>query len=122
MKTFIVVLVVLALAGIAGGQYFGERLFCPECQRQGLKSTVSVLGSSRTLAYAAPYYNEDGNYVQPPDPNTTTTEYECSRGHRFCTKNGRIITPESQAQDSLKIFGGKNEIKADTTGNLLLGH
>lgn len=63
---------------------------CPECGKQGLKSTIQVGNSSATLMRAYPFYDEDGNRHMH-DPNTVSTEYACSNGHdwvghsrRFC--------------------------------------
>lgn len=59
---------------------------CPECVKEGLKSTVHSHGGMTTLLYCAPYYDEEGNY-HDHDWNTTTNSYECSNGHKFSTKH-----------------------------------
>ena len=57
---------------------------CPECVKEGKKSRVMPGISTRTCMYAPPgYYNEDGEWVNIPDPNKTTTQYRCSEGHDF---------------------------------------
>lgn len=56
--------------------------FCPECQKQGLKSRITVGSTYMTLAAVHHYYDEDGNY-QVEDPNYTYTEYTCSNGHHW---------------------------------------
>ena len=55
---------------------------CKECIDEGKKSKVFPGGSSCTLMYCAPFYDEDGNYHHH-DSNTTTTDYSCSNGHRW---------------------------------------
>ena len=57
-------------------------MICPECKRQGLKSRVYVGTSSVTLMYSAPFYDEEGKY-HDHDPNTRTTSYSCSNGHKW---------------------------------------
>ena len=57
---------------------------CPTCEKDGVKHRVYGGGSSTTLMAAPPpYWDEDDNYIVPPDPNTITTVYNCSNGHRF---------------------------------------
>lgn len=57
---------------------------CPICEADGVRHRVYEGGSSSTLMAAPPpYWDEDGNYVVPPDPNIHTTSYTCSNGHRF---------------------------------------
>ena len=55
---------------------------CPECVKNNQKSTMSVGASMTTLMYSAPFYDEEGRY-HSHNPNTTTTEYSCSNGHRW---------------------------------------
>ena len=57
---------------------------CPECQKENKKSTVRLGMCTTTLMYADPgYYDEDGNWVDIPNPNTTFQEYTCSNGHTW---------------------------------------
>lgn len=57
---------------------------CKECEKKKKKYSVYTGMSSTTLiAIPQPYWNEDGQYVSPRDPNTTTQEYSCSNGHRW---------------------------------------
>lgn len=62
---------------------------CDQCVAEGERSRVYV-GYSVTTAMMppSPYYDEDGNYHVPRDPNTTTTHYNCSRGHTWSRKTG----------------------------------
>lgn len=55
---------------------------CPECVKNNQKSIMSVGTSMTTLMYSAPFYDEEGRY-HSHNPNTTTTEYSCSNGHRW---------------------------------------
>lgn len=43
---------------------------------QGVTITTDV-------AAPAPYWDEEGNYIVSPDPNTSSTEYSCSNGHKW---------------------------------------
>jgi hypothetical protein len=58
---------------------------CEECVEAGEKSRVTGGGGSRTLMGHSPYYDEDGIYHNH-DPNTMTSSYSCSNGHRWVTK------------------------------------
>lgn len=59
-----------------------KAVICKECQKAGLQSRVFVVGSSMTLAYTAPFYDEKGNrHVH--DPNATATSYRCDNGHEW---------------------------------------
>jgi len=64
-----------------------EKPTCPECEEQDIdKSEYRVTEgmSTRTLVQpGSPYWNEDGEYIVPDDPNTTTTQYSCSNGHTW---------------------------------------
>lgn len=96
MKTLLTVLVVLGMAGIV----WAWDGICPECKKAKQKSTVVCLGGTSTLMATQSYYDEEGNFHYH-NPNITTMQYECSRGHRFITKNGEI--PEPQKKDSLNF-------------------
>lgn len=58
----------------------GEPVRCPVCAAEGQRSRMSLGGSSRTLMTTQTFYDEDGKLVVR-DPNTTTTQWSCSRGH-----------------------------------------
>ena len=58
---------------------------CPECVKNGDRSTVYPKGGSTTCLGYAPYYDEDGNYHNH-DPNHTNYSYECSNGHEWHEK------------------------------------
>jgi len=55
---------------------------CPQCIKEGKKSTVYPGVSTTTLMYFPPFYDEDGKYHHH-DGNTITTSYGCSNGHKW---------------------------------------
>ncbi|PWU07235.1 MAG: hypothetical protein C5B43_00645 [Verrucomicrobia bacterium] len=55
---------------------------CPECIKEGKKSTLNIGGMSVTAAGYRNYYDEDGDYHHH-DPNKHKTYYSCSNGHIF---------------------------------------
>jgi hypothetical protein len=57
-------------------------MICPECKAAGLTSRVFPLGAMTTLMGSATYYDEHGQF-HDHDPNTTTSSYECSNGHKW---------------------------------------
>ena len=65
---------------------------CPECVAADQRSHVYVGYSSTTLLDFAPYYDEDGNWHYH-DPNTCTTSYSCSNGHKWS-----VNTPNTPAE------------------------
>lgn len=81
---------------------------CPECQKSGLKSRVTNEGSSSTLMYCAPFYDEEGRYHNH-DSNIITTLYLCSNGHYWNEKSKRSCWcgwPNKEEAD--KAITGKN--------------
>jgi len=61
---------------------------CPKCQEEGKKSTVTLGKCTVTCMYCSPgYYDEDGNWKDLPDRNTTFQEYRCSNGHEWTESN-----------------------------------
>lgn len=63
---------------------------CEKCVEEGRKSRIyEPGGGATTLAYYAPYYDEEGTrHIH--DGNTTTSEWSCSNGHKwsFRTRSG----------------------------------
>jgi hypothetical protein len=55
---------------------------CPTCEAQGTRSIVYVGPSTTTTLSGQVFYDEDGRFHMH-DPNTTTSEYNCSLGHRW---------------------------------------
>lgn len=56
---------------------------CPECVKEGKRSTVSGAGWGYTTAmYCPPYYDEDGR-LHTHDRNFSTTKMGCSNGHEW---------------------------------------
>lgn len=63
---------------------------CFYCVQQGDKSTLRVIsGYVSTDLAVDEFWDEEGNSHRH-DPNTTTAEYQCSRGHRFPHTSGRL--------------------------------
>lgn len=61
----------------------GELKFCPECQRQGLKSSVHTdSGGVTTDMCVDAFYDKEGHYHYH-DPNLTTRRSSCSNGHEW---------------------------------------
>lgn len=63
---------------------------CPECVKEGKKSRITQDVTRLTFTtdvYCAPYWDEEGNrHIH--DLNTTTTSYECSKGHKWTGSAG----------------------------------
>lgn len=56
---------------------------CPVCVGTGQTSEVQEPPRvTRTTAHSEPYL-DDHRAVHEHDPNKTTSEYECSKGHRW---------------------------------------
>lgn len=57
---------------------------CPECELEGKRSTVTPEYQRTTLLGSSPgYFDEDGKWMNNPDPNWKTTGYRCSNDHVF---------------------------------------
>jgi len=68
--------------------YVGPRRFCPECQKLGQTSTVRVDGMGiTTLMCAHSFYDEQGRHHYH-DPNMTTWQFRCSKGHTWQETDG----------------------------------
>jgi hypothetical protein len=57
-------------------------MICQECKTEGKKSRVYEGPSSTTCMYSPPFYDEDGKH-HDHDPNTSTTSFSCSNGHKW---------------------------------------
>jgi len=55
---------------------------CKQCASENKKSCVYSNGTSTTLMYYQPYYDENENYHYH-DENKTTAHYSCSNGHQW---------------------------------------
>lgn len=67
---------------------------CPECVDLEDRSTVTPGMAITTCMYAPPgYFDEDGEWIKGEDPNITTTNYHCSKGHVWAvaTRGGKVI-------------------------------
>jgi len=61
-----------------------QRLFCAQCKKEGLSSTIQRGMSTRTVMGTHEYWDEDGKHHYN-DPNYTTTGWICSQGHEWIT-------------------------------------
>lgn len=62
---------------------------CPNCQSQ---ARTELFSTSTLLNWEKGYYDEEGNYHMNPNPNTTTTHWNCSQcGEKYAsyTQNGK---------------------------------
>lgn len=97
-------------------------MICEKCKAEDKRSKVFIGSTMKTLmAGPQPYYDEDGNYVRPPDPNTVTTSYRCSNGHRWVIerKEGepdRVVWGESTAPDGASTVPADDTIPAFAPG------
>ncbi len=57
-------------------------MICPECAKEGKKSTVYEGISMSTAMFCQAYYDEEGRR-HDHDSNRRTTEMHCSNGHHF---------------------------------------
>lgn len=74
-------------------------MICPTCKEKDMRSRVYSQGTSSTLLGWSPgYYDEDGNYVENPDPNRHTTTYLCSNGHQWTVIKGPATLRASTKQ------------------------
>ncbi len=65
-----------------------ERVLCPTCVQQGLRSIVHEGGSKTTTGYYPPFYDEDGRRHHH-DRNIRTRSFRCSKGHSWTDKINR---------------------------------
>lgn len=75
MEMIGIILLIMLVSYAAMGQ-----VMCPYCAAEGEKSVVYEGQITSTLMGWIPYYDENGQYHND-DPNITTYEYSCSRGH-----------------------------------------
>lgn len=61
-------------------------MICETCKAEGRTSRVFERGSSTTLIYSVPWFDENGQR-HDHNPNATTTGYDCSNGHRWAVKS-----------------------------------
>lgn len=97
--------------GLFAGVFAQDAIFdgkCPVCVKKGYRTQVNVGASSTTLLAGMPYFDENGKFVYN-DPNTTTTDYNCSSGHTFkvtSCQGGNITTVTSDKDAPGMFFGG----------------
>jgi hypothetical protein len=58
------------------------RVICETCATEGQKSIVTSGGACTTLMGFQSYYDEEGVF-HSHDPNRTTADFRCSRGHAW---------------------------------------
>lgn len=58
---------------------------CKECKKENKKYSVEVplYGATTSMCLIPAHWDEDGNYHEVVDPNTTTLTYRCSNGHSW---------------------------------------
>lgn len=58
---------------------------CEECLKTGKTSVVyePQFRTTTAMAISPGYYDEQGQYHPPYNPNKTTYEWRCSNGHRW---------------------------------------
>lgn len=60
---------------------------CTACDIKGDKYSVfEGMLTTTAMAVAPPYWDEEGKYHVPSNPNTTTMHYRCSNGHTWSEK------------------------------------
>lgn len=62
---------------------------CEKCEGEGKKYSVSdpQLGVTTLMGISPGYWDEDGKYHEPYNPNTTTYTYTCSNGHTWISNH-----------------------------------
>ena len=62
-----------------------KKPICEKCEKEGNKYSViePQYGTTTLMCISPGYWDEDGNYHEPHDPNTTSYVYTCSNGHSF---------------------------------------
>ena len=90
MVILILVISVVLLGAVQSSQFglmYGIeplKKFCPECVKQGLKSTISIgMCMSTAMWCGNGHYDENGNFHPPNECNYTSCEYKCSNGHSW---------------------------------------
>jgi len=63
-----------------------QKLFCSQCKKEGLTSTIQRGWTMTTLMGVSEYWDENGIY-HFDDPNYSTTEWSCSQGHNWVEQN-----------------------------------
>ena len=76
-----------------------EKPKCPRCEPKGLKYGVTEgMVSSTLMNISEAYWDEDGTYHPPEDPNYEIREYHCSHGcHWQEDPNGARLLDQTMA-------------------------
>lgn len=58
---------------------------CKECKKEGKEYRVNepLYGTTTLMGISPGYWDEDGKYHEPYNPNITTYTYNCSNGHEW---------------------------------------
>ena len=65
---------------------------CDRCIENNEAHTVTPGIMTRTLMETLPgFWNEQNQWVEPADPNTTSVNYICSKGHRWSITSGGYL-------------------------------
>ena len=65
---------------------------CDRCIENNEAHTVTPGFTTRTLMMPRPgYWNEQNQWVESKDPNTTSVDYTCSKGHRWSITSGGYL-------------------------------
>lgn len=81
-------------------------MFCIYCIEEGKESVVYPGSTWGTMMASVPYYDKNGVY-HDHGPNTYTTDYSCSNGHRWKVERNRnsITTKRLKDIKTLQIGG-----------------
>ena len=65
---------------------------CDRCIENNEAHTVTPGMMTRTVMMPGPgYWNEQNQWVESKDPNTTSVDYTCSKGHRWSITSGGYL-------------------------------
>jgi hypothetical protein len=67
---------------------------CKQCEEAGKKCSITILtdGMTTCMGVYPGYWDEDGIYHAPYDPNYVTYKYCCSNGHTWMRTDFRDKT------------------------------
>jgi hypothetical protein len=73
-------------------------MICQFCKDDGERSRITIGGGCSSALTHAPYYDEDGEWVQPPSEVWDMTGYRCSRGHDWRVRTKLLSPPPPPAR------------------------
>jgi len=75
---------------------------CEKCVSEGEQSSIQApAGGVSTAIASAPYYDNEGIYHHH-DPNSFTSAYSCSRGHRW-VRSTRSGCPAGDYEGTVEV-------------------